>query len=130
MDIHQSLDTNDIVRLWKAETFDPVRLINLYKLCGAKYFVALAVHCDNFDCWNSKHHRWNSVEIGPQKDIVGLWGKATRDAGLRFGVTEHHVWSYSWFNTNKSTDSTGPWAGVPYDGQDSTYADFLPRSPR
>lgn len=114
----------DIVRMWKAEKFDPVRLINLYKQCGAKYFVALAVHCDNFDCWNSTHHRWNSVEIGPQKDIVGLWSKATRDAGLRFGVTEHHAWSYSWFNTNKGADKTGPWTGVPYDGQDSTYADF------
>jgi alpha-L-fucosidase len=114
----------DIVRQWKAEKFDPVRLVNLYKQCGARYFVALAVHCDNFDCWNSTHHRWNSVEIGPGKDIVGLWAKATRAAGLRFGVTEHHAWSYSWFNTNKSTDSSGPWAGIPYDGQDSTYADF------
>lgn len=114
----------DIVRQWKAENFDPVRLVNLYKECGAKYFVALAVHCDNFDCWDSKHHRWNSVEIGPQKDIVGLWAKATRQAGLRFGVTEHHAWSYSWFNTNKGADTTGPWAGVPYDGKDTTYADF------
>ena len=114
----------DVARQWKAENFDPVRLVNLYKQCGAKYFVSLAVHCDNFDCWNSTHHRWNSVEIGPQKDIVGLWAKATRDVGLRFGVTEHHAWSYSWFNTNKSADSTGPRAGVPYDGHDSTYADF------
>ena len=114
----------DVVRQWKAEKFDPVRLINLYKQCGAQYFVALAVHCDNFDCWNSTHHRWNSVEIGPQKDIVGLWAQAARNAGLRFGVTEHHERAYSWFNTNKGRDKYGPWAGVPYDGNDSTYEDL------
>lgn len=114
----------DIVRQWKAEHFDPVRLLTLYKQCGAQYFVACAVHHDNFDCWNSTHHRWNSVQEGPHKDIVGLWAQATRQAGLRFGVTEHLERSYSWFNTNKGADVDGPWAGVPYDGADSTYADF------
>lgn len=114
----------DIVRLWRAERFDPVRLVDLYKRCGARYFVSCAVHHDNFDCWNSTHHRWNSVEIGPHQDIVGLWARAARQAGLRFGVTEHLERSWSWFNTNKGADTTGPWAGLPYDGADPTYADF------
>lgn len=114
----------DIVKLWKAENFDPERLIDLYKNCGARYFVAMGVHHDNFDCWNSKHHAWNAVKVGPGKDIVGLWEKAARAAGLRFGVTEHLERAWSWFNTNKGADSTGPWAGVPYDGNDPTYADF------
>ena len=42
----------------------------LYKRAGAKYFVALANHHDNFDCYNSKYQPWNSVNIGPKKDIV------------------------------------------------------------
>lgn len=52
-------------------------------------------HCDNFDCWNSRHHRWRKI---------------ARQEGLRFGVTEHMAWSYSWFNVNKL-------APVPYAGR-------------
>ena len=114
----------DICAAWKAENFDPDALMQQYQQAGARYFVALAVHHDNFDCWDSKHHGWNSVNIGPQKDIVGLWKQAATRYGLHFGVTEHLERSYSWFNTNKLADKAGPYAGVPYDGASSQYADF------
>jgi len=114
----------DIVPLWKAEKFDPDRLMEKYKRAGAKYFVSMGVHHDNFDLWDSKHHKWNSVNIGPKKDIVGLWAAAARKHGLRFGVSEHLERSYSWFNTNKGADKQGPKAGVPYDGNDPKFADF------
>ncbi len=114
----------DIAQMWKAEKFDPERLIDLYAGAGAKYFVACAVHHDNFDCWDSKHHAWNSVQVGPKKDIVGLWAQAARAAGLRFGATEHLERSWSWFNTHKHADSFGPYAGVPYDGNDPACEDF------
>ncbi|HLJ18055.1 MAG TPA: alpha-L-fucosidase [Bryobacteraceae bacterium] len=114
----------DIVQRWKAEDFDAPGLVALYKKVGAKYFVAQAVHHDNFDNWNSKYHRWNAVKIGPHKDIVGLWRDAARSNGLRFGVTEHLERSWSWFNVNKNADKIGPYKGVPYDGNDPKYADF------
>ena len=63
----------DLVQLWKAENWDPDQLVGLYKKAGARYFVAQANHHDNWDNWNSKYHRWNSVNVGPKKDIVGLW---------------------------------------------------------
>ena len=117
----------DIIPLWKAEKFDAShadRLMRLYKAAGARYFVSMGVHHDNFDLWNSKHHRWNAVNMGPQKDIVGMWAEAARRHELRFGVSEHLERAYSWFNTNKGADKEGPLAGVPYDGNDPRYADF------
>jgi alpha-L-fucosidase len=114
----------DIIPLWKAENWEPETLIRRYKKAGARYFVALGCHCDNFDCWNSRNHRWNAVNFGPKKDIVGIWRQTARNHGLRFGVTEHMAWSYSWFNTNKGADKTGPYAGVPYDGNDPKYQDL------
>ncbi len=114
----------DLAAQWKAEKFDPARLMALYKEAGAKYFVVLANHHDNWDNWNSTYHRWNSVNWGPRKDLVGLWAQAARKEGLRFGVTEHLARSYSWFNTNKGSDQAGPLAGVPYDGADPAYADL------
>jgi len=114
----------DIVGRWKAERFDPEALMDLYVAAGAKYFVAQAAHHDNFDNWDSKHHRWNAAAMGPKKDIVGLWAAAARKRGLRFGVTEHLGATFKWFAVNKGCDQSGPYAGVPYDGSDPDYEDF------
>jgi len=117
----------DIVPLWKAERWDPDRLMALYKRAGARYFVSMACHHDNFDLWDSKHHRWNAVRMGPQRDVVGEWQRAARKAGLRFGVSEHLGASFTWFQTSKRSDREGPLAGVPYDGADPRYEDLYHR---
>jgi len=114
----------DIIPLWKAERWDPEKLMALYKKVGAKYFVSMGTHHDNFFLWNSKLHKWNSVNMGPKKDVVGLWQKAAKKEGLRFGVSEHLGASYTWFQAAHGADKTGPLAGVPYDGADEKYADL------
>jgi alpha-L-fucosidase len=68
----------DGCHLWEAERWDPEALMKLYKSAGAAYFVVLATHHDNFDCWNSKYQPWNSVQVGPKRDIVGTWAKVAR----------------------------------------------------
>jgi alpha-L-fucosidase len=107
----------DVIHEWKAEKFDPEKLIALYKRAGAQYFVALANHHDNFDNFNSKFQPWNSVLIGPRKDLVGMWEKAARAAGLRFGVTVHASRAWSWYEPAQGADASGPMKGVPYDGK-------------
>ena len=114
----------DIIPLWKAERWNPAQLMALYKKAGAKYFVSMGSHHDNFFLWDSKIHRWNAVQMGPRKDVVGLWQKAAKDQGLRFGVSEHLGASYTWFQVAHSADKTGPMAGVPYDGNDPQFADL------
>jgi alpha-L-fucosidase len=114
----------DIIPLWKAEKWDPEQLMALYKKAGAKYFVSMGSHHDNFFLWDSKIHRWNAVNMGPKKDVVGLWQKAAQKEGLRFGVSEHLGASFTWFQTSHGADKTGPMAGVPYDGNDPQYQDL------
>jgi alpha-L-fucosidase len=113
----------DICHLWKAEKWDAEALIRLYKRAGAEYLVALANHHDNFDCWNSTHQPWNSVNVGPKRDIVGTWAKIARFNGLRFGVsyhgTPHRTWD-EFLPVRYKSDATGPLAGVPYDGVQTT----------
>ena len=88
----------DICKIWTADKFDPDHLMQLYKKAGAKYFMSMGVHHDNFDLWDSKHQpKWNSVAMGPKKNIVGLWEKAARKQGLRFAVSEHLAYSYLWW---------------------------------
>ncbi len=105
----------DIDHLWKAERWQPEALIDLYVKAGAKYFMALAVHHDNFDCWASSHHAWNSTRVGPMKDIVGAWAKIVRDRGLRFAVSNHSSHAWHWFQTAYGYDAVGPLANVRYD---------------
>lgn len=114
----------DIIPLWKAERWDPDSLMRLYKRVGAKYFVSMGTHHDNFFLWDSKIHRWNSVQMGPKKDVVGLWQKAAKKEGLRFGVSEHLGASYTWFQTSRGADKTGNFAGVPYDGANPEFQDL------
>ena len=112
----------DLIELFNPTELDYDELVGLYKKAGAKYAVILAVHHDNFDLWDSKHHEWNSVNIGPKRDLVGEFRDAALKHDLRFGVTTHLARSYSWFQTNKGADTTGVMKGVPYDGNDPAYA--------
>jgi alpha-L-fucosidase len=105
----------ELDNLWKAEKWDPETLIGRYAKAGAKYFMSLANHHDNFDCYDSTHHAWNSVKIGPKKDIVGTWERIARAHGLRFGVSNHSAHSWHWFQTAYGYDPEGPLAGVRYD---------------
>jgi alpha-L-fucosidase len=114
----------DLIPLWKAEKFDPDQLVKLFKRAGAKYITPVAVHHDNFDLWDSRYNKWNSVNMGPKKDITGMWREAVLKNGLRFGVTTHLAWSYSWFGVNKGADTQGEYKGIPYDGNDPKYWDF------
>lgn len=108
----------DIIPLWKAEKFDPESLMKLYKRAGAKYFVSMGVHHDNFDLWDSKYNRWNAADMGPKRDIVKAWADAAKAEGLYFGVSEHLSAAYDWWQANKAADTEGDKAGVPYDGAD------------
>jgi alpha-L-fucosidase len=114
----------DIIPLWKAEKWDPDRLMNLYRKAGAKYFCMIAMHHDNFDCWDSKDHRWNSVYMGPRRDIAGEWQQAAKKYGLRFGMTEHLAASWWFYSSAKGADTNGSLAGVAFDGADPKLADL------
>ena len=111
----------EIIPLWKAQKWNPDSLMALYKKAGAKYFVSMGSHHDNFFLWDSKLHPWNAVNYGPHKDVVGLWQKAAKKEGLYFGVSEHLGASYTWFQTSHGADTAGPYKGIPYDGNDPMY---------
>lgn len=114
----------DIIPLWKAEKWDPEKLMALYKKAGARYFVSMGTHHDNFFLWNSQLHKWNAANYGPHRDVVAEWQKAAKKNSLPFGVSEHLGASFTWFQDAHKADRTGPFAGVPYDGANSNYWDL------
>jgi alpha-L-fucosidase len=114
----------DLIPAWKGEKFDPDYLVGLYKKAGAKYFMSMGVHHDNFDMWNSKHQRWNAANMGIKRDVVGSFRQAAMKHGLKFGVSDHLWISYKWFAVSHLADKDGAYAGVPYDGANPAFADL------
>jgi alpha-L-fucosidase len=109
----------DITHNWVIDKWDPEELLKLYVDMGARYFMAMGVHHDNFDNWNSTYQPWNSVNIGPKKDIVGIWEKIARKHGLRFGIGFHNTPPRTWgqfMPVKYLSDKNGALKGVPYDG--------------
>jgi alpha-L-fucosidase len=108
----------DICHNWVIDRWKPDELMDLFVEMGARYFVAMGVHHDNFDCWDSKYQPWNSVRVGPKVDVVGTWEKAARKHGLRFGIGFHNSPGRTWgqfMPVRYTSDKDGPKKGVPYD---------------
>ncbi|NDW17639.1 alpha-L-fucosidase [Dysgonomonas sp. 216] len=123
----------DVINVWKADKWDPEKLVALFKRTGAQYFMALANHHDNMDLWDSKYQPWNSVNMGPKRDILGEWAKAAKDNKLPFGISIHASHAWTWYegsqdfdgNLTKEDGAGKWWEG--YDPQD-LYAQNHPRS--
>ncbi len=110
----------DVLNAWKAPDFDPKKLMDLYAACGARYILVQGAHHDNFDLWNSKFQPWNSVNVGPHRDIVGEMFNEARKHNFHVGMAFHADYSIWWYQPAFGADKTGPKAGVPYDAATCT----------
>ena len=106
----------EVLRDWNPTKLDPDYLTKLYKKAGARFLMIQGVHHDNFDLWNSQYQPWNSVNMGPKRDLLAEWAEACKAEGMRYGVTFHHEYTWWWWQTAFASDQSGTYAGVPYDG--------------
>jgi alpha-L-fucosidase len=102
----------DICQNWVIDQWDPQSLMNLYVQMGAKFFMAMGSHHDNFAGYDSIYQRWNAAKVGPKQDIVAVWEPLARKAGLRFGIGFHNTpartWG-QWMPIRYTSDSKGPY---------------------
>lgn len=86
----------DFASLWKAEFFDPEQWARIIKNSGARYVVLTSKHHDGFALWPSEHSwNWNSVDVGPHRDICESLTKAVKGQGLHMGL---YYSLYEWYN--------------------------------
>ena len=87
--------------MFKCELFDPDEWADIFKRSGAKYVVMVSKHHDGYCLWPNKEASnsfgmpWNSVESGPNRDLVGDLTKGVRAQGLKMGFY-YSIWD--WFN--------------------------------
>jgi len=105
----------DLVPLFRAEKFDPAAWADLFRKAGAKYVMPVAEHHDGFAMWDSALTKWDAMDQGPHRDLVGELAAACRADGLNFGVSYHRMenWSFMY-----------PAPGLEKDIFDPAYADF------
>ena len=86
----------DFAPMFKAENFKPAEWATLFKDAGAKYVVLTSKHHEGFTLWPSEQSwNWNSVDIGPHKDICKELTDAVKKEGLHMGM---YYSLYEWFN--------------------------------
>jgi alpha-L-fucosidase len=92
---------------FRAELFDPDHWADVFLRSGAKYVVLTSKHHEGFALWPSKEasatwgRPWNSVEIGPKRDLLGDLTKSVRAKGLKAGF---YYSLYEWYNPLWLTD--------------------------
>jgi alpha-L-fucosidase len=79
-------DYSQFSGLWKAKAWDPSQWADLFAQAGAEYVVLTTKHHDGFCLWPSKYTDYNSVRLGPKRDIMGELTRAVRRRGLRMGA--------------------------------------------
>lgn len=86
----------DFAGQFKAELFDPDQWATIFKESGAKYVVLTSKHHEGFTLWPSEQSwNWNSVDVGPHRDLCGDLSTAVKAKGLHMGF---YYSLYEWFN--------------------------------
>lgn len=77
----------DFATDFHAEYFDANRFSEVVKKSGAKYFVFTSKHHEGYTMYPSKYSwNWNSVDVGPKRDIVGELKQAFTKTDVHFGL--------------------------------------------
>lgn len=88
----------DLIPMFTADKWNPDDWATLFKASGARFIMPAAQHHDNFALWDSKVTRYNSVAMGPKRDLIGDLAKAVRAQGMRFGLSNHGVENFTFIN--------------------------------
>jgi alpha-L-fucosidase len=112
---HTKFGYKDFIPMFKAEKFDPAAWAELFRKAGARYVMPVAEHHDGFAMYDCSFSKWNSVQMGPKRDIVGELAAAVRKEGLVFGLSSHRA--EHWFFMDGGRN-------FPSDVQDPQYEDF------
>ncbi|ROT62149.1 putative alpha-L-fucosidase, partial [Penaeus vannamei] len=81
-----------------AEFFEPEEWASVFNASGARYVVLTSKHHEGFTLWPSRYSwNWNSLDVGPKRDLVGDLAKAVRSKSphIHFGLY-HSL--FEWFH--------------------------------
>jgi len=84
----------DFVPMFTAPKFDPAEWAQVMKDGGVGFAGICLVHHDGFCLWDSEFTRWDSMDMGPKRDIYGELAREIRKRDMRLLATFHHARTY------------------------------------
>ncbi len=111
---HKQFGYKDFIPLFRAEKFDADAWAELFEKAGAKYVVPVACHHDGFAMYDSSLTKWNSVNMGPRRDVVGELARACRKRGMKFGASTHYAMNWDYYVHAEEFDTVDPAAAGLY----------------
>ena len=102
---HTEFGYKDFIPMFTAPKFDAKEWVRLFKEAGAQYIVPVAEHHDGFQMYDTEISGWNSVEMGPKRDILGEMKQAVEEEGLTFCESNHRVEHAFFMGHGKEFDS-------------------------
>lgn len=84
----------DFVPMFTAPNFDATEWAQVMKDGGVGFAGICLVHHDGFCLWDSDFTRWDSMDMGPKRDIYGELAKEIRKRGMKLLATFHHARTY------------------------------------
>ncbi|KAI6195563.1 Alpha-L-fucosidase [Aphelenchoides besseyi] len=101
----------DFARDFTTAEFDPNEFAETIKASGARYFVLTSKHHEGYTLWpSSTSFNWNSVDVGPHRDLVADLSKAIRDRDIHFGL---YFSQMTWFHPLYLADKKDKTANYP-----------------
>ena len=86
----------DFIPKLTAEHFNAEEWIRLFREAGAGYVFPVAEHHDGFQMYKSDLSKWNAVNMGPKRDVLGELSDAAKKAGMHFCTSSHRA-EHWWF---------------------------------
>ncbi|ESP01041.1 hypothetical protein LOTGIDRAFT_238384 [Lottia gigantea] len=97
----------DFAPQFTTEFFNPVEWAKIFENSGAEYVVLTSKHHEGFTNWPSNYSfNWNSMAVGPKRDLVGELGAAIKDyTTLHFGLYHSlFEWFHPLYNIDKENN--------------------------
>ncbi|MEX0988214.1 MAG: alpha-L-fucosidase [Bacteroidales bacterium] len=87
----------EFIPMFKAEKYDPAEWVEIIKQSGAKYAGLATVHHDGFCIWDSEFTKWNSMDMGPKRDLFGEFAAELKKNEMPVIATFHHIRTFNWY---------------------------------
>ena len=113
----------DFIPMFKAEKWDPEEWADLFAKAGAKFVVPVAEHHDGFPMYDCSYTVWDAYDMGPKRDLIKDLSIAVKKRGLKFGVSSHRAFNWSYYPRGNNYDTNNPfyWGlyGIGHEGPEA-----------
>lgn len=93
----------DFIPIFNAPKFDAQEWVSIMNNGGAKFGGICLAHHDGFCLWDSKYTKWDSMDMGPKRDIFGEIAVEVRKTDMKLLATFHMARSYGYMFSKDHT---------------------------